>query len=69
MAVRPVYIPKNSAPFYNTVNIEFNPQKGMSTQAKSAAVYVSLSNLGLLEKVREYSSFYSLFLNNKGGIL
>lgn len=48
--------------FNGFTDIEFNPQKGISTQAKSAAIYVSLSNLGLLEKVREYNSFCSLFM-------
>lgn len=42
-------------------DIEFNPQKSISTQAKSIAVYVALSNLGLTEKIRDYDSFRSLF--------
>lgn len=42
-------------------DIEFNPQKSTSTQAKSAAVYVALSNLGLLEKIKDYNSFVFLF--------
>lgn len=42
-------------------DIEFNPQKSMSTQAQSAAVFVSLTNLGLTEKIRDYDSFFSLF--------
>lgn len=48
--------------FNGFTDIEFNPQKSISTQAKSAAVYVSLANLGQLEKIREYNSFYSLFM-------
>ncbi len=47
--------------FNGFTDIEFNPQKSISTQAKSAAVYVSLSNLGLLEKIKDYDSFRSLF--------
>lgn len=42
-------------------DIEFNPQKSVSTQAKSVAVYLALSNLGLTEKIRNYNSFCSLF--------
>lgn len=48
-------------------DIEFNPQKSISTQAKSVAVYVSLAELGLTEKIRDYNSFCNLFF--KGGIL
>lgn len=42
-------------------DIEFNPQRSISTQAKSTAVYVALSSLGLLEKIKDYDSFVSLF--------
>lgn len=47
--------------FNGFTDIEFNPQKSISTQAKSAAVYVALSNLGLTENIRDYNSFVSLF--------
>lgn len=43
-------------------DIEFNPQKSLSTQAESAAIYAALSNLGLTEKIRDYDSFVSLFM-------
>ncbi|MCM1131877.1 MAG: hypothetical protein NC340_00235 [Ruminococcus flavefaciens] len=42
-------------------DIEFNPQKGLSTQAKSSAVFVSLANLGLTDRIRDYNSFIALF--------
>lgn len=42
-------------------DIEFNPQKSMSTQAQAAAIFVSLANLGLTKKIRDYDSFFSLF--------
>lgn len=49
-------------PEYNGfTDIEFNPQKSVSTQAKSVAIYVALSKLGLTEKIRDYNSFCSLF--------
>ncbi len=49
-------------PEYNGfTDIEFNPQKSVSTQAKSAAIYAALSGLGLTEKIRDYNSFISLF--------
>lgn len=47
--------------FNGFTDIEFNPQKSLSTQAQAAAVFVSLANLGLTEKIRDYSSFVSLF--------
>lgn len=47
--------------FNGFTDIEFNPQKSVSTQAKSAAVYVALSSLELTEKIRDYNSFVSLF--------
>lgn len=47
--------------FNGFTDIEFNPQKSLSTQAKSAAVYVSLSELGILEKIKDYKNFVSLF--------
>ena len=48
--------------FGGFTDIEFNPQKSISTQAKSAAVYVSLSNIGLLDKIKDCDDFRSLFL-------
>lgn len=49
-------------PEYNGfTDIEFNPQKSMSTQAQSAAIYVALHSLGLTEKIRNFDSFISLF--------
>ena len=37
MAVRPVYIPKNSAPFYDIVNIEFKWNGGFAVSQKQKA--------------------------------
>lgn len=42
-------------------DIEFNPEKSISCQAKSAALFVSLSRLGLIEKVRDFDDFLGLF--------
>lgn len=42
-------------------DIEFNPEKGMSTQAKSCAVYVSLHRLGLSDRIRDFEEFRKLF--------
>ena len=41
-------------------DIEFNPQKSISCQAKAAALFVSLTRLGLIEKVREFDDFLGL---------
>ena len=43
-------------------DIEFNPQKSISTQAKSAAIYVALAELGMTGKIKDYKDFYSLFI-------
>ncbi len=43
-------------------DIEFNPQKSISTQAESAAIYVALAELGMTEKIKDYKDFYSLFI-------
>ncbi|MCD8105313.1 MAG: hypothetical protein LUF35_10020 [Lachnospiraceae bacterium] len=42
-------------------DIEFNPGAGMSTQAKSAAVFVSLSRMGAIDQVRSLDSFLALY--------
>ena len=42
-------------------DIEFNPEKSVSCQAKSAALFVSLSRLGLIDKVRDPDDFLGLF--------
>lgn len=42
-------------------DIEFNPEKSISCQAKAAALFVSLSRLGLIEKVRNFEDFLGLF--------
>lgn len=47
--------------FDGFTDIEFNPQKSISTQAKSAAVFVALSQLGLLDKVTDCKQFQNLF--------
>lgn len=39
-------------------DIEFNPQKSINCQAKSAALYVSLCKRGILENVLNNSQFY-----------
>lgn len=42
-------------------DIEFNPAKAINCQAKAAAIYHSLANLGLLDKVKDYHEFIKLF--------
>ncbi len=42
-------------------DIEFNPEKSINCQAKAAATFVALSRMGLLEKVKDFSSFLSLY--------
>lgn len=42
-------------------DIEFNPEKSISCQANSAALFVSLYRLGLIEKVRDFDDFLGLF--------
>ena len=41
-------------------DIAFNLEKGINCQAKSAALYVALERLGLLEECREFDSFVKL---------
>lgn len=42
-------------------DIEFNPEKSLSTQTRSAAMYVALARAGLLDKVRDYGEFIKLY--------
>ncbi|MCD8021670.1 MAG: hypothetical protein LUF30_01330 [Lachnospiraceae bacterium] len=42
-------------------DVEFNPNVSMNCQAKAAATFVSLSRMGLIEKVRDPESFLSLY--------
>ena len=42
-------------------DIEFNPEKSISCQANSAALFVSLYRLGLIDKVRNFDDFLGLF--------
>lgn len=48
--------------FNGFTDIEFNPQKSISTQAESAAIYVALAELGMTGKIKDYTDFYSLFI-------
>lgn len=41
-------------------DIEFNPGKSLNCQAQSAALFVSLSHQGLLDRCREFESFVQL---------
>lgn len=41
-------------------DIEFNPDKSLNCQARSAALYVSLARLGLSEQCRSFDEFVSL---------
>jgi hypothetical protein len=42
-------------------DIEFNPEKSINCQARSAAVFASLSKLGIVEKCKDFDYFISLF--------
>ena len=48
--------------FNGFTDIEFNPQKSISTQAESAAIYIALAELGMTGKIKDYKDFYSLFI-------
>lgn len=41
-------------------DVEFNPKKSINCQARTAAVFVSLYNLGFLERAKDRDSFYEL---------
>ena len=42
-------------------DVEFNPEKSINCQARSAAVFVSLSKLGIVENCKDFGCFVSLF--------
>ena len=42
-------------------DIEFNPNRSISCQARTAALFVSLSRLGLVEQCRDFITFLMLF--------
>ena len=44
-------------------DIAFNPEKSLNCQARAAAIFVSLCRLGLIDKVKDFDSFVSLFGN------
>lgn len=51
-------------PYEAFTDIEFNPEKSLNCQARSAALYVSLHKEGLLaDALRDRSSYLSLFVN------
>ena len=43
-------------------DIEFNPQTGMNNQAKACAIFHSLSQLGLLDQVRDFDQFQKIMM-------
>lgn len=45
-------------------DLAFNPKKGKSCQARSAAIYVSLTKLGRLGLVRDFDSFVDAIYGN-----
>jgi len=49
-------------------DVEFNPQKSLVCQAKSAALFVSLTRLGLADKIRDFDEFLGLFGRRPLGI-
>lgn len=59
--------PSLSTPLLNYnafTDIEFNPQNGVSCQARSAAIFVSLTKLGMLEVVKDFESFTGAVYSN-----
>lgn len=46
-------------------DIEFNPEKSLNCQAQAAAIFVSLSRQGLIEKVKDFEEFSKLFLKER----
>ena len=42
-------------------DVEFNPDKSINCQAKAAATFVSLHRMGLIDKVKDFDSFLSLY--------
>lgn len=44
-------------------DIVFNPEKSLNCQARSSAIFVSLSRLGLLDKVKDFEEFRNLMEN------
>ena len=40
-------------------DIEFNPEKSLNCQAQAAAIFVSLSRQGLIEKAKDFEEFSS----------
>lgn len=43
-------------------DIEFNPSKSINCQAKAAALFVSLSRLGMADQIKDFQNFRQLFL-------
>lgn len=50
-------------------DIEFNPKKSINCQASAAALFVSLSRMGLLEKAMESAEEYKNILIKNDGLL
>lgn len=42
-------------------DIEFNPDKSLNCQAKAAATFVSLTRMGLIDRVRDFKIFAKLY--------
>lgn len=42
-------------------DVEFNPEKSLNCQARSAAIFVSLYRQGLIDKVKDFEEFQKLF--------
>ncbi len=47
-------------------DIAFNPEKSMNCQAKAAAVFVSLSRMGLLDRAQNFEDFRKLCMEKPG---
>ena len=42
-------------------DVEFNPEKSLNCQAKSAAAFAALSRMGLTDKIKDFDSFLGLY--------
>ena len=46
-------------------DIEFNPERSLNCQAKAAAVFVSLSRLGVIDQIRTFEGYLALLQGGK----
>lgn len=49
-------------------DIAFNPEKGIACQARAAAIFVSLSRMGVIDQCRDYDRFVELVYEGDQGV-